>query len=95
MKKSASPVTNTNAIMRLTQEQQSDPKEVIDEFFTNYHLADVRELLWNWLTAGLTNDNHFRDGRSRSNLIFLYEQMEAFTEATFLLRHKRIRPKHR
>ncbi len=88
-------MTDNNTILRLTEEQQSAPNEVIEEFFTNYHLADVRALLWNWLTAGLTNDSHFRDGRSRSNLIFLYEQMEAFTEASFLLRRQKGKTRHR
>lgn len=94
MKKSKLPVLDSNCILRLTHEQQIAPQGVIDEFFSTYHLADVRKQLWDWLAAGLTNDKGaFRDGRSRSNLLFLYEQLEAFTEATFLVQQQQTNPR--
>lgn len=76
----------SNQIKRLSEKEQKDPREVIAEFFLNYHLKDVREVLWEWLCAGLChNKNWFQTGMERSNLIFLYENLEKLAEATYLL----------
>jgi hypothetical protein len=87
MKKSnkQQPVAN-HQLHKLTQQQQENPLLVLDAFFDNYHLKDVREVLWNWLSAGLTSDNSiFRNGRDRSNLLYLYEHLTSLTEAAWVI----------
>lgn len=86
MKKPIALPLATNQLRRLTEEEQQNPLAVIHNFYDTYHLNELRQELWDWLTAGLTNDSSsFKDGRSRSDLIFLYEQMECLTEAAFLV----------
>lgn len=79
----------TNQIRQLSEEEQKDPKEVITEFFLNYHLKDLQEVLWEWLCAGLCHQRSwFQTGIERSNLIFLYENLEKLAEAAYLLHQK-------
>lgn len=90
MRKTTKKITAANQSMKLTKEEQKDPLLVFDTFFDTYHLEDVREVLWEWLTAGLTNDNGaFKNGRERSNLIFLYEHVGSLTEAAYLILQNR------
>lgn len=75
----------TNRLLRLSHDQQADPTAVIRYFFECYHLQDLRELLWDWLLTALSSDNGtYSRGRDRSNLIFLYENLEKLAEATYL-----------
>lgn len=77
---------NHNQLLRLTKEQQQEPAAVLSYFFECYHLKDLRELLWDWLLTALGSDNAtYAQGRERSNLIFLYEKIEALAEAAYLL----------
>jgi hypothetical protein len=74
-------------LLHLSKEQQQQPLEVLACFFDCYHLKDLRELLWDWLLAALGTDSGIYDkGRERSNLIFLYQKVEALVEAAYLLR---------
>jgi hypothetical protein len=43
-----------NQPIRLTNE---DPQEVIENFFLDFHLSDVRQELWNMLEAAITTDH--------------------------------------
>ena len=75
-----------NQIQRLTEEQQENPIPVVSEFFSCYHLSDMRKLLWDWLQAGLTNSHaNFETGKERSDLLFFYQKIEELVEATYLL----------
>ncbi len=85
MKKANPTSAKTNQLARLTKEQQVNPLLVLENFFTTYHLKDVREVLWEWLTAGLTNERAYNDARDRSNLIFLYEHVESLAEAAYVI----------
>ncbi|WP_276479699.1 hypothetical protein [Paraflavitalea pollutisoli] len=86
----------TNQLMRLDQSQQADPSAVIRYFFECYHLQDLRELLWDWLLTALSSDNGtYSRGSDRSNLIFLYENLEKLAEAAYLKYGKRAKLKTR
>ncbi|MDF2191388.1 hypothetical protein [Paraflavitalea sp. CAU 1676] len=81
----------SSQLRRLSEEEQKDPQGVITEFFMNYHLKDLREVLWEWLCSGLCHDGSwFQDGLDRSNLIFLYENLEKLAEAAYLLHRKSV-----
>ncbi|WP_315821290.1 hypothetical protein [Paraflavitalea speifideaquila] len=91
MKKANKQLEVQHQLHKLTKQEQENPILVLDAFFDNYHLKDVREALWNWLSAGLTSNNsNFRDSRERSNLLFLYEHLESLTEAAWIiLQHRK------
>jgi hypothetical protein len=77
---------NCNQLFRLTKEQAQEPATVLNYFFECYHLKDLRELLWDWLLTALSSDNGtYAKGRERSNLIFLFENLESLAEAAYLL----------
>ncbi|MDF2189823.1 hypothetical protein [Paraflavitalea sp. CAU 1676] len=81
----------SNQPWRLSKEEQKDPQAVLSEFFINYHLNDLREVLWEWLCSGLCHDESwFQEGLHRSNLIFLYENLEKLAEASYLLYRKSV-----
>lgn len=81
----------SNQLRRLSEEEQKDPQAVITEFFMNYHLKDLRVVLWEWLCSGLCHDGSwFQEGLDRSNLIFLYENLEKLAEASYLLYRKSV-----
>lgn len=89
-------VEQSNRILRLSPNEIKDPRLVVAEFFMTYHLKDVREDLWEWLSAGLTSSNeYFNTGRDRANLIFLYENLEKLVEASYLLTKRAERRKRR
>ncbi len=88
-----------NRPIRLSDEEKEDPYVVLDDFFSCFHLQDVRELLWDWLVAGLSCESGaYNTGYARSNLIFVYEKLERLIEASHGLyrkRKKRLKRKQR
>jgi len=73
-------------LLRLSEDERRQPLHVLNEFFDCYHLNDLREVLWDWLLAALGTDNGTYDrGKDRSNLIFLYQQIELLFEASYLI----------
>lgn len=96
MGKSQHLIDTANKIIRLTPEQCNDPASVVAEFFLNYHLHDVRTILWQWLWAGVANSNgHFTSAIERSDLLFLYENLERLIEANYLLKKRADAKKHK
>lgn len=83
----------SNQVLRLNPNERRDPAGVVTEFFMTYDLKDTREILWEWLCAGLANTNHiFPEPIDRSNLLFFYENVEKLIEANHLQNR---RPDHR
>ena len=79
-----------NEPMRLTEQEKEDPLPVLREFYSSYHLNEVRETLWDWFTIAITTDNPtFDDGSSRSSLLLFYERLEKLLEALYLLVEKK------
>jgi len=87
-------VQHSNQLRRLTGQQQREPVAVLRYFFECYHLQELHEDLWDWLVAALSSDSgNYQNGIQRSNLIFLYENIESLAEASFLLCLKHHRKK--
>jgi hypothetical protein len=75
--------------LRLNDEERQHPESVLDDFFSCFHLQDMREILWDWLVAALSGESGvYNSGFARSNLIFVYEKLELLVEAAHLM-HKR------
>jgi len=75
--------------LRLTSEQIENPNLVLTDFFQCYHLHDVRELMWQWLTAAVSiPGSHADDGHERNNYMFFYEKMESLVEAAWIMKRQ-------
>lgn len=75
--------------IHLTREEQQQPHRVLQEFFTSYHLPEVRRELRDWFAYALsTESDNLQCARDRSNLFYLYLQMEKLAEAAWVL-HRR------
>jgi len=72
--------------IRLTREQQKNPLQVFAEFFDASSLGNLREDLRRWYEAAVSSDCEvYTSGVDRSNLFFLYNQIEILIEASFVL----------
>lgn len=79
-----------NRPMRMNEEETKNPHSVVEDFFSCFHLRDVREILWDWLVAALSSESGaYNTGYARSNLFFVYEKFELLIEAVHGLHRKR------
>lgn len=79
-----------NRPLRLSEEERRNPYGVLEDFFSNFHLQDVREMLWEWLVAALSSESgNYESGHARSNLIYVYEKLELLIEAAHGLHRRR------
>jgi hypothetical protein len=78
-----------NQPLRLTKEQKHDPLPVLDDFFECYHLNEVRQTLWEWLTEVLSSHRSISDeGQTRNDHLYFYEKIEGIIEVAFVLKKK-------
>jgi hypothetical protein len=70
---------------KLSKEEIENPDEVIHEFFTFAHLPDIRQALWEWLKLTVSGNFHRQSCADKSNLIYLYEQVEKLMEAVHII----------
>ncbi|MDF2190545.1 hypothetical protein [Paraflavitalea sp. CAU 1676] len=76
-------------VLRLTKKEVENPQTVFVDFISHFHLHEIRDDLWKWLCAAITSDNVWvPDGYSRSNLVFLYENLEKLIEAVYVVYEK-------
>jgi hypothetical protein len=79
-----------NQPLRLTEEERRNPYIVLDDFFSCFHLQDMREMLWDWLVAAMSAESSaYITGYARSNLVFVYEKLELFIEAVQVINKRR------
>lgn len=82
------PTDLANKPIRLTNEQLSNPKSVIADFFSFYDLNTIRVELGHWLEYAYGSDDPDLGKRiNRVNLMQFSYQLEAILEAAFLLYH--------
>jgi hypothetical protein len=78
-----------NQPLRLTKDQKPDPLPVLDDFFECYHLNEVRQTLWEWLTEVLSSQRSIAiEPLDRNNYIYFYEKIEGIIEVAFVLKNK-------
>ena len=72
--------------IRLSEEEQNDPLKVIDEFFTDYTLSEIREINHDVDRVCLSSDAPpFHDPEERDLLISFREGEEKVLEAASIL----------
>ncbi|THU41185.1 hypothetical protein FAM09_03465 [Niastella caeni] len=77
----------TNTPIRLTQQEITNPASILDDFFQSYHLNDIRQIMWQWLTEVLSNPrDSANDPHERNNHILFYEKIESLVEAAWVMR---------
>lgn len=75
-----------NQPVYLMEEEISDPIKVIDRFFTDYSLSDIRTILDEIQEVCLTTDAPpFANGSQRSDLLFYLNNLIRILEAAFVL----------
>lgn len=76
--------------VRLSKKQKKDPIKVIRDFYTWYHLGDLRHYIGEWVESAITTENpQFETAKERSNLLFFSRNIELLAEAAFqLVRHE-------
>lgn len=78
-----------NQPIRLTAEQIDNPVIVLEDFFSNFHLYESRELLADWLRAVLTTPNaQFAEASERSGIVVFAEKLEELLEAVSVMIRK-------
>ena len=75
-----------NNPLRLTPAQTENPNLALTDFFQCYHLKDVREIMWQWVTEAVSGpNNHSNDHHERNNYLFFYEKIEKLVEAAWII----------
>ena len=78
-----------NQPLRLTKEQKQDPLLVLDDFFECYHLNEVRETFWEWLSEVVSSTRSISsESNDRSNHFYFYEKIEGVIEAAFIIKKR-------
>lgn len=76
-----------NRPIRLSEEEQDDPQDVLHGFFINNPLSAIRETLWKMMEAciGTPDELAFETPENRENLLLFYDELEQALEAALLV----------
>ncbi|MBO9203267.1 MULTISPECIES: hypothetical protein [Niastella] len=75
-----------NQPLRLTEDELNNPDLALDNFFEWYHLHEVRQILWQWVTEVISSPGSIsNDPHERNNHLFFYEKMEVLVEAAWIM----------
>jgi len=76
-------------IIYLDAEDIKEPLRVFRRFFNDYHLHEIRDILWTMVETCITTDNtDFCDPGDRADLLTRYRHLEELLEAGWLLTTK-------
>jgi len=69
----------------LSEEQAINPASVAADFFTDYNLSEVREILASITETCLTSDTYYFDSaEKRADFIHFQKKLEILLEAAFM-----------
>jgi len=64
----------------------AEPTRVIDRFFADFSLSELRDILWTWYEAAIISDNvQYSDPEDRATLLYRCRRLEELIEAAFSL----------
>ena len=73
-------------ILLLSEDEMLEPMEVIERFFSDYHLHECRHILWSMVETCLTTDNtEFSEPEERASLMMNCRNLERLLEAGALV----------
>lgn len=76
-----------NKPILLTEEELANPMIVIQQFFDEYHLVEVRKHLHSLLEVVITSNNDlYAEANERDAVVCFYKQLEKMIEADATLR---------
>lgn len=74
----------------LSKEEKESPLQVLEKFFEDYKLNELRFYLWQMVEACLTSENsQFAEPVERADLLHLYQAMEKALEAAYVMAGER------
>src|ERR1700761_3592451 len=75
-----------DGILLLRPEEVREPMDVLERFFSDYHLHECRDILSTMLETCLTTENPgFSEAAERASLFMNCKNLERLIEAGFLL----------
>src|SRR5579859_5060118 len=75
-----------NLPCRLTPEQINNPYQVLEDFYCDHSLGDIRKLFSEIGEACLTSNKWpFNDGEKRADLLYYYKKIETLLEAAYVI----------
>lgn len=84
-----------NHPIRLSEEDKAGPLEILQDFFQNCPLSDVRQLLWHMVETSLAvPDCVFDSASERQTLLWFYRELETVLEAGWVLCEKKQVQRH-
>jgi len=64
----------------------AEPLKIINRFFADFSLSELRDILWTWFEAAITSDNdQYSDPEDRATLLYRWRRLEELLEAAFVL----------
>jgi hypothetical protein len=79
-----------NKPIRLSKEQRDRPFDVINHFFQDHRLSEIRQVLWDWLEVSMTTSNTaFDEPSERDRIFWFYKALEEFVEAAYVIHLER------
>ena len=75
-------------------EDDADPLIVINRFFSDFTLSEIRSILWNWFETAITSENdYYNEAEDRATLLYQYRRIEELIEAAFIIsNHQSLNP---
>lgn len=74
-----------NSPVRLTEDEQATPNEVILRYFEDYSLSEVRHYLWLMMEICLTTGGEqFAEPEDRANQLNFFYRIEGLIEAAYI-----------
>lgn len=75
-----------NQLIRLSEEQRANPYDILEGFFCDYKLSELRNLLREMLETCLTTDEPpFGVAERRADLLLYIPKMEELLEAAYIV----------
>lgn len=60
--------------------------QVISDFFDDFNLSDIRQVLWQLVEVATTTDNDlFQEPEARADLFHQYSRLEELIEAAYMI----------
>jgi hypothetical protein len=77
----------------LLDDNLNHPKRFVKDFFLNYPLHKVRDLLWELYKGWVHLESESPDEEEITDMLFFYEQLKTFIEVSYIMKEKHSKKK--